>query len=468
MKKISTSLLLLTCSIASFSQNGQIMNGGFENWTTSVIYESPATWKSSNTEEFQGVALTTKSADAQHLLASVKLDNEVVNGDSLFGYVYLGSVSAGGVFRGIPYGTPFDMINGFWKGNMQTGDTAYMICQKSFMGVPYPPVMAPIFGNASSWTAFSFPITAGPCDSVFIGFVSSNPFDNSNFHPNSTIQFDNVSFSNSGPPPLPLPNPSFESWNSVSASNADNWNSINSLVAGAGVNFVSSTTDFYSGTKAASIKTLYMAQWGDTIPGFITNGAIGQLGGPNPFTPIAYNASPVNFSGYYKYAPSGTDGAQVSVEFFQAGASIGGYGIMINSAAAAYTLIGGAVNLTGVPDSMLVFVQSGFNPGSEIKIDDFMLSGGNVGIQEMARKLGFKTYPNPTDGMLSLEWDASFDGNLNLEIVDLSGRLVYSKTLFSNPGKNNCILDLTSLSSGPYSYRVSGADVTLSGKVIKE
>ncbi|HYG49304.1 MAG TPA: T9SS type A sorting domain-containing protein, partial [Flavobacteriales bacterium] len=305
----------------------------------------------------------------------------------------------------------------------------------------------------------------GPCDSVFIGFVSSNPFDNSNFHPDTWAMFDNVSFTNTGPAPAALPNPSFEVWTDVTVTDPDNWDSYNTLLASSGIATVSQTADAAVGTYAAQLETKYVALWGDTIPGILTNATIDAWGS---LYAIPYTAEPANFSGQYKYAPSGSDMAEVQVLFFQAGSTIGGYYLPITSTAASYTSMGGPLGLTGTPDSMAVIIASGSNAGSVLKVDDLSLTGGNIGIQEMAKKLGIKVYPNPTYGVFSLEWEASSHENVNFLLTDVTGKTVMTKTLVSTVGTNVKELDIERLPAGIYTYSLLNSGLNKIGKLVKE
>lgn len=464
MKKLLPVIALLALAFSSSAQLGQILNGGLENWTNSFLYETPGTWTSSNTNEWYGTALTTKSSDAQHLSFSIRMENEVIAGDSLFGYFFMGSPS-GSDLTGVPYSSPFDGVTGFYK--CQTGgtDTSYVIVVKSFMGVPYPPVFGALYGNVSTWTAFNFPVPAGPCDSVFFGVVSTSPFDMTNYHPSTYVMIDNVSFTNSGPPPLPLPNPSFETWTTVNYNNPDNWSTFNSFMAGMGLTPVAPTSDAFAGTLAAEVTTVVHPQWNDTIPGILTTGTL------SPYTGIGllpYTAEPATFSCYYKYSPVGIDNAEVQVIFSQGGSMIGGFYGPISAAASSYTFMGGPVSLSGTPDSMAVIVFSGDNAGSVLIVDEFSLSGGTVGMQAMAESLGFKAYPNPMTDVLNLEWSAENNSSAVLSIYDVTGNLICTKNLITVNGQNKLSFDVSHLTPGVYSYEISGDSRMKTGKLIKQ
>ncbi|HYG50967.1 MAG TPA: hypothetical protein VD905_08685, partial [Flavobacteriales bacterium] len=153
MKKTLLPLTFFMTLGTAHGQLGALTNGGFENWTSSTIYSMPDIWVSSNMNEFYGTPLCIKSSDAQHLAQSVLLENEVLMGDSLFGYVFLGNPS-GSDLEGFPYTSDFDAVTGYYKCSTAGLDTAFVIVNKSFMGVDYPPTFGAIYGNVSTWTAF--------------------------------------------------------------------------------------------------------------------------------------------------------------------------------------------------------------------------------------------------------------------------------------------------------------------------
>ncbi len=467
MKKTFTLCCIALASTNSFSQAGQILNGGFENWTTTTVFETPNQWKNSNSNEFKGIPLCIKSTDATDLVYSVRLENEVINGtDSLFGYVYQGDI-IGSTFKGIPYSSTFDGISGFYKGDMQGSDSAYILVVKSFMGTSYPPILKGIGGTAAAWTPFSIPVTAGPCDSVFVALTSSSPFDKLNFNPGSFIQFDNIYFTNSaGAPPAAIPNNSFENWTAITETEADYFSSFNFFTAPVGPSGLSQTTDKYTGTYAAQLETYFYPMWGDTIPGFLTTGAL-DISNPGNFMPTPYVAEPATFSGFYKYAGVGADFGQVSIQFYQAGSVVAGFN-QILPGAATYTPMGGSIgSFSGTPDSMIIYFFAGNTPGSILKVDDISFSGGTVGMQEMMKSLGINVYPNPVTNYLNLEWNGSLNETIRFVVFDISGNEVYSSALNSNSGKNKYAYDFSFLPAGAYSFTLSGNNTKQNGKLIK-
>lgn len=75
-----------------------------------------------------------------------------------------------------------------------------------------------------------------------------------------------------------------------------------------------------------------------------------------------------------------------------------------------------------------------------------------------------RIYPNPTNGKLNLRVN-NYNGLLNVEIFDLNGRKVLSKTLQHFSVEDE--LNISSLQSGMYLLKLTGEDVSYSKKIIK-
>ncbi|MBK7030816.1 MAG: T9SS type A sorting domain-containing protein [Bacteroidales bacterium] len=72
-----------------------------------------------------------------------------------------------------------------------------------------------------------------------------------------------------------------------------------------------------------------------------------------------------------------------------------------------------------------------------------------VGYTEMESKRSLNVFPNPTDGAITIEGLNVLDGSSTLNLLDLSGKILFKKSLAS--GIESFVLDETSLlSSGVY------------------
>lgn len=91
--------------------------------------------------------------------------------------------------------------------------------------------------------------------------------------------------------------------------------------------------------------------------------------------------------------------------------------------------------------------------GNNFYIDNIRFGQGtDVGLEELSRA-DFKLYPNPTQGQVQLRLSGIADQQVNLEITDLSGKLVESRTLQIEAGRLEQSLDL-SLTPGVYLVRL--------------
>ncbi|MFZ5554216.1 MAG: T9SS type A sorting domain-containing protein [Bacteroidota bacterium] len=446
MKKLFTLLSLFTISV-SFAQN-QLPNIGFENWTTTTIYENPDQWSSSNYAEY-ATANCQKSTDAQHLSYSALLQTTLVGTDTAFAYVYLGETDQNGPSAGIPYSTSVNQLKGYYKYNLASGDSAMALVIKFSGGSMVSIDMFPITGVQNSWTAFTYSINPAAQDSIFIAFISTNPFVYPSYAvPGSYLMVDNISLAHSvnGPGPA-LPNFSFENWTPVSYTDPDGWESFNALLTPLGLNNVSSTSDAFAGSLAAQLQTIFIPQFGDTLPGNLYFGDIDQSGQP---LAVPFTGTPATLTGQYKYQPAGGDLGYAAMEFYQNGSIIGG-NIFAFTTSATYSSFSITTNLSGTPDSAIVVFSSGNNPGSTLKLDNVQFNGGNTGVEEIV-PLSFNVYPNPVSDYVFIEF-ADGIKVMNVEITDMQGRVVLSQQVNSRKTE----LDVRSLSPGIYMVSLSNA-----------
>ena len=89
-----------------------------------------------------------------------------------------------------------------------------------------------------------------------------------------------------------------------------------------------------------------------------------------------------------------------------------------------------------------------------------LITGESVGVDEN-KIAGLNIYPNPSNGMLNIELDEQ--GQFNLEINDMLGKVVCTKSISSNT-----MLDLTDLDKGIYFVKLSNSVATQTTKVIIE
>lgn len=79
----------------------------------------------------------------------------------------------------------------------------------------------------------------------------------------------------------------------------------------------------------------------------------------------------------------------------------------------------------------------------------------------------FKTYPNPSEGLVNVEWNDKNDENVNAQLYDISGKLVLEETLnIDNVFKNKKTLDLSQLNGGSYILKIEANEKIGTKKII--
>lgn len=84
---------------------------------------------------------------------------------------------------------------------------------------------------------------------------------------------------------------------------------------------------------------------------------------------------------------------------------------------------------------------------------------GTVGIQNNVYFSQLHIFPNPIDNLLNVEFNLINDSEVNLKIVDLTGKTVYSDNLgFNKTGRQSYQVDVSRISSGMYILNINVGD----------
>jgi hypothetical protein len=90
-----------------------------------------------------------------------------------------------------------------------------------------------------------------------------------------------------------------------------------------------------------------------------------------------------------------------------------------------------------------------------------------IGVVEAALAASFQAYPNPTRGKVALSFSLMYSNAATIEIMDLSGRVVWVESAEVN-GTYHKELDLSSYAAGVYLVRVSSEDGVVARRLIVE
>lgn len=447
-------LTLAFTPLVAYGQFGALQNPGFEQWSNHTLYTLPDNWGTDVEPNSGSLHMSSDAYSGNH---SVRLETYVNSGfDTVAASVFLGSVASG--IAGIPYSDPFDGIGGYYKCDIEPGDTAVVVVAKWSGGVMSMDVH-PFYGQQSDWTLFQFPVTGGSADSVFVGFSSGNPVA-SRAKMGSWLMVDSVHpLHTGGSLPSMWPNHDFEIWSPVDIEDPDHWSTINAGFYTAGLMpAVVKSTDAHSGNFAAELVTRDFN--GTEFPGFLSLAPF-DLSDFDflPYTP--YSAQPSSLDGYYKYSGSGNDSGAVYVSF-----KVGGFELpffQMLPPASGYTAFSVPITLGGPPDSVAVVFFSGEEVGSTLLLDDVQFAGGDISVEEESAT-GWKLYPNPVvDGQLYVEIGRDLN-DARLEVFDVAGKTLIDKQVDFRAGEPY-LLELSFTHGGNYIFRVTGEGEQFTGKV---
>lgn len=83
-----------------------------------------------------------------------------------------------------------------------------------------------------------------------------------------------------------------------------------------------------------------------------------------------------------------------------------------------------------------------------------------VGVEEFSVASGFNVYPNPSNGLVNLNYSLTANTKVSVEVVDMLGNIVMFQNMGTqNTGSYTNAIDMTSLSAGVYMMNVKTNDV---------
>jgi hypothetical protein len=91
-----------------------------------------------------------------------------------------------------------------------------------------------------------------------------------------------------------------------------------------------------------------------------------------------------------------------------------------------------------------------------------------LGLDELDGVSGMKLYPNPANDDVTLSFTGVVSSMLNVELLDQTGRVVYSKQIFGATGVNNHRMNVSGIAAGIYQLQVTRGNQTASRKLVIE
>ncbi len=181
----------------------------------------------------------------------------------------------------------------------------------------------------------------------------------------------------------------------------------------------------------------------------------------------------------YKFAPVGSDVGLVTVGAYDVNDNQTGAGFYyIETATNTWTTGALAMSYFGSGTAYMQIsasisnLDSGFpTEGSNYTLDNFALSNNTVGVDENTALQFYveAVYPNPTRNDVNISFTTNTSELLNIEIYDLSGKLIKSESMNVSAGAQILNVNLSGINSGLYLIQLKGQNevVTQRLKVLK-
>jgi len=104
-----------------------------------------------------------------------------------------------------------------------------------------------------------------------------------------------------------------------------------------------------------------------------------------------------------------------------------------------------------------------------LALDDIMVTGTLVGINEIADALGVNVHPNPSSEKIELSYLLPAAGAVSVKVYDIKGNMVMFDTRGTQlAGNQKLALDISKLSTGAYNVVLNAAGTTVTTKFVKD
>lgn len=115
----------------------------------------------------------------------------------------------------------------------------------------------------------------------------------------------------------------------------------------------------------------------------------------------------------------------------------------------------------------LIFTQFGGTSNGLIKFNKTYTEPGTTGVNELTNATGMKLYPNPTTNNATLSFTSIEATELNVHVLDMSGRSLFNTTINTTVGAQNLSIPTADLQSGAYIILVDDGSSISTQKLMK-
>jgi hypothetical protein len=417
MNKTIFSFLLFTA--LPIATEAQIPNNSFENWTSSII-ASPEGWHT-----YGKIIQVTPGFNSK---SAIRIERDSVNPDAP-GAILYGMPSGNDVIGGIPFTDRPDSLVGFFKYDIKTNDSAWILVVLKLKGIPVSSDTGYLVGtDTSGFKRFALQIhylSGETPDSLILVITSTNP--DSQFT-GSYVIVDSLHFIDTD---LLIPNGDFEAWTYDTIEEPVGWYTSNRYYFSNPVLPVTKTTDSYSGNYAIRIENVnFVNSFANAFAfaGPQTNTGI------KPGFPVTERE--LFFEGYYKFIPQNDDTAILGVIMYDKGNQVGAGFFQSKIPQSSYTYFAIPVyysnGYSGIPDSATVLLLP--YAGGQSPQGNSVLFVDNIGfnnLMKLNQTITFNAISNKAEGALPFYLRASSSSGLriiytssNSNVAAISGNTV--------------------------------------------
>ncbi|MDI1355989.1 MAG: T9SS type A sorting domain-containing protein [bacterium] len=269
-----------------------------------------------------------------------------------------------------------------------------------------------------------------------------------------------------------IPNNGFENWTTVGAYQVPNsWSTLNNTTAQSGIYTVTKGTPGNPGTSYMKITSRTIGP--GVVGGIAVCGRIDTVA-KKPICGFSYTQAPLYFTGSWQHMIYGSSQGSIMIllskwnPMLSKRDTVAFGGVTLSGMAMSWANFAIGINYVDsiYPDSCLIVLKaSGANPTNNdyLWVDNLAFTGSltmpppppppnPVGINENIQgPFEMRIYPCPAKGHFTLSYELSSKEKIDVQIMDLSGKIVKRiSPTDSFIGTNSVLLDSSGLSKGIY------------------
>ena len=273
-----------------------------------------------------------------------------------------------------------------------------------------------------------------------------------------------------------IPNPSFETWNTMSGySNPAQWGTLNNTTTLASV---------YTATKGTPgvVGSSYLKITSKTTPAGVANGIAvsGILDSMTmmPKSGFACTQQPKNFTGSWQYMAMGNSAGSISVTLTYwdnmmkmrmpvatANQSLSGMAMSWATFSIPFTYTS-----SHLPDTCIIFLKaSGASPanGDYLWVDNLAFSGSATGVEDHSNTVNdLSVYPNPVGDNLAIDFKLTQSQSVKIQMIDMNGNMVKEVALGTVNSAAKYTMSVEGIAKGEYFINVIANEGTEAKKII--